>query len=100
MTTLTTELNWDALTNEAVKHLQALIRCNTANPPGNEAPAIAYIREWLAEGVVAYGFDPMKPEPGWPGPLEMAHGHDEHISIANIAFGLRVLYDAIIHIAR
>jgi acetylornithine deacetylase/succinyl-diaminopimelate desuccinylase-like protein len=52
VTTLTTELNWDALTNEAVKHLQALIRCNTANPPGNEGPAIAYIREWLtAEGI-------------------------------------------------
>lgn len=64
MTTLTTELNWDALTNEAVKHLQALIRCNTANPPGNEAAAIAYIREWLTEEEIDAHI--IEPTPGRP----------------------------------
>jgi len=63
-------------------------------------PALTDSRFLVPKGIVAYGFDPMQPEPGWPSPLEMAHGHDERISIANIAFGLRVLYDTIMHIAR
>ena len=33
--------NWDALTAEAVHHLQALLRFDTTNPPGNEARAVA-----------------------------------------------------------
>jgi hypothetical protein len=37
-----TEVDWNALTAETVKHLQALIQCNTTNPPGNEGPAITY----------------------------------------------------------
>jgi acetylornithine deacetylase/succinyl-diaminopimelate desuccinylase-like protein len=61
-------------------------------------PAFTDSRFLVPKGVAAYGFDPMKPEPGWPGPLKMVHGHDERISIANIGFGLRVLYDAIMHI--
>ncbi|TMC16835.1 MAG: M20/M25/M40 family metallo-hydrolase, partial [Chloroflexi bacterium] len=64
ITMLTTELNWSALTNEAVRHLQELIRCNTTNPPGNEAQAIAYIRQWLtAEGIEAREVSPV---PGRP----------------------------------
>jgi acetylornithine deacetylase/succinyl-diaminopimelate desuccinylase-like protein len=62
-------------------------------------PALTDSRFLVPRGVVAYGFDPMQPEAGWPGPMEMAHGHDERISIANIRFGLRILYDAIMHIA-
>src|SRR5436309_15379250 len=59
ITMLTTELNWNALTNEAVRHLQELIRCNTTNPPGNEGPAIAYIHQWLrAEGIDARIVEP------------------------------------------
>jgi len=53
----------------------------------------------VPKGVIAYGFDPMQPEPGWPSPQHMAHGHDERISIANIGFGLRVLYDTIVQVA-
>jgi acetylornithine deacetylase/succinyl-diaminopimelate desuccinylase-like protein len=63
-------------------------------------PAVTDSRFLVPKGVVAYGFDPMQPELGWPSPLEMAHGHDERISIANIEFGLRVLYDAIMYVAR
>jgi acetylornithine deacetylase/succinyl-diaminopimelate desuccinylase-like protein len=52
----------------------------------------------VPKGIVTYGFDPMKPEPGWPSPLSLVHGHDERISIANIGFGLRVLYDTIMYL--
>jgi len=42
----------DVLTQEAVRHLQALIRCDTSNPPGNERPAAEYVEATLAkEGV-------------------------------------------------
>jgi acetylornithine deacetylase/succinyl-diaminopimelate desuccinylase-like protein len=63
-------------------------------------PALTDSHFLVPKGVVAYGFDPMRPEPGWPSPLEMTHGHDERISIANIAFGLHVLYDAIMQVAK
>ncbi len=63
-------------------------------------PAVTDSRYIVPKGVIAYGFDPMRPEPGWPSPQQMAHGHDERISLANIAFGLHVLYDAVLHISR
>jgi acetylornithine deacetylase/succinyl-diaminopimelate desuccinylase-like protein len=63
-------------------------------------PALTDSRFLVSKGVTAYGFDPMRPEPGWPSRLEMAHGHDERISIANMGFGLRVLYDIIMQIAK
>ena len=62
-------------------------------------PAFTDSRFLVPKGVIAYGFDPMQPEPGWPSPQQMAHGHDERISIANIGFGLRVLYDVIVQVA-
>lgn len=37
------------LQNECVRHLQALIRLDTSNPPGNEILAVEYIRQQLAE---------------------------------------------------
>jgi acetylornithine deacetylase/succinyl-diaminopimelate desuccinylase-like protein len=37
------DLNWDALTQEAVQHLQALLRIDTTNPPGNELAAVEYL---------------------------------------------------------
>ena len=55
-------LNWEALVQEAKRHLQALLRCDTTNPPGNEALAAAYLREQL----VAEGIEPrlIEPAPG------------------------------------
>jgi acetylornithine deacetylase/succinyl-diaminopimelate desuccinylase-like protein len=44
---MTTAINWDAITQEAVEHLQNLIRMDTTNPPGNELPAVLYIRDVL-----------------------------------------------------
>lgn len=42
----------EELAEEAVKHLQALLRCETVNPPGNESTAIEYIRsQFEAEGI-------------------------------------------------
>jgi len=48
-------INWDSATEEAVRHLQALIRIPTVNPPGNERPAADY----LAEVLSAEGYDPV-----------------------------------------
>ncbi len=42
----------DELGNEAVKHLQDYIRIDTSNPPGNEAPAVEFLKGILeGEGV-------------------------------------------------
>jgi acetylornithine deacetylase/succinyl-diaminopimelate desuccinylase-like protein len=40
------------LEDECVRHLQALIRLDTSNPPGNEALAVEYIRRQLAQAGV------------------------------------------------
>jgi acetylornithine deacetylase/succinyl-diaminopimelate desuccinylase-like protein len=45
-------------------------------------------------GVKVYGFSPARPEPGW-NVLEMAHARNERISLANVEFGTRVLYDIV-----
>jgi acetylornithine deacetylase/succinyl-diaminopimelate desuccinylase-like protein len=39
--------DWHALNEECVRHLQALIRLDTSNPPGNEILAAEYIRGQL-----------------------------------------------------
>lgn len=44
--------NWDAVNQETLKHFQALVRINTADPPGNEEPAVEYLKGVLeAEGL-------------------------------------------------
>ena len=48
-------LNWDAVTAETVQYLQALLRLDTTNPPGNETLAA----EYLAGVLRAAGFDPV-----------------------------------------
>lgn len=48
-------INWDEITAETVRHLQALIRIPTVNPPGNEKPAA----EYLAGVLAAEGYDPV-----------------------------------------
>ncbi|HKD76511.1 MAG TPA: M20/M25/M40 family metallo-hydrolase, partial [Ktedonobacterales bacterium] len=52
-------VNWDALTDEAVRHLYALLRFDTTNPPGNELAAAMYIRDQLAvEGIESQIVEP------------------------------------------
>lgn len=49
------EIDWEKTTNEAVRHLRALLRINTTNPPGNEREAADH----LAEVLSAEGYDPV-----------------------------------------
>jgi len=54
--------DWDAVHDEAVRHLQALLRIDTTNPPGNETAAARYL-----DGVLrAEGYTPaiLEAEPG------------------------------------
>jgi len=53
--TVRMDLNWDALTQEAVQHLQALLRIDTTNPPGNELAAVEYV----AGALRAAGVEPI-----------------------------------------
>jgi acetylornithine deacetylase/succinyl-diaminopimelate desuccinylase-like protein len=50
------------LRDEAVELLQALIRLDTVNPPGNETPAAELLREYLEESGVACGLYAREPE--------------------------------------
>jgi acetylornithine deacetylase/succinyl-diaminopimelate desuccinylase-like protein len=43
-------------------------------------------------GTRVYGFSPMT---GPTAELDRVHGHDERISIENVGFGARVLYDVV-----
>ncbi len=52
---MTTPLNWPAITAEAVRYLQDLIRIDTTNPPGNELAAA----EHLAGVLRAEGYEPI-----------------------------------------
>ena len=55
-------LDADALAFEAVRHLRALLRLDTTNPPGNEYLAATYLRDQLAvEGVAT---ELIEPTPG------------------------------------
>ncbi len=63
-------------------------------------PAVSDSRFLVPRGVIPYGFVPHRPEPGVPPAQSLAHSHDERVSIANVAFGLRVLYDTITTVSR
>lgn len=40
---LAAEPDWNAIDTETLQHFQALVRIDTANPPGVEAEAAAYL---------------------------------------------------------
>ncbi|MEY4005149.1 MAG: putative succinyl-diaminopimelate desuccinylase, partial [Verrucomicrobiota bacterium] len=49
--------DWAALEEETMRHFQALVRLDTSDPPGNEAPAVDYLRGVLeAEGIPVQAF--------------------------------------------
>ncbi|HEX2716888.1 MAG TPA: M20/M25/M40 family metallo-hydrolase [Gemmatimonadaceae bacterium] len=53
------EPDWAAAQEETVRHLQALIRMNTVNPPGNEIAVARYLEGVLkAEGIETHLFEP------------------------------------------
>ncbi len=56
--------NWAALEAETLRHFQALVRLDTSDPPGHEAPAVEYLKQILeAEGIPCKVF---ALEPGRP----------------------------------
>lgn len=55
-------IDWNAVRDETVRHLQALIRIETVNPPGNETRAAEYIAaQTRAAGIET---EIVEPEPG------------------------------------
>jgi acetylornithine deacetylase/succinyl-diaminopimelate desuccinylase-like protein len=45
-------IDWEKVDQETLKHFQALVRIDTSDPPGNEKPAVDYIKAVLeAEGI-------------------------------------------------
>lgn len=58
-------------------------------------PAVSDSRFLAPRGITAYGFVPHRPEPSVPPIQALAHGHDERVSVANLEFGLKVLYAVI-----
>ncbi|OGQ29004.1 MAG: hypothetical protein A3I75_03555 [Deltaproteobacteria bacterium RIFCSPLOWO2_02_FULL_50_16] len=51
----TMTLDWSAIHQEALTHFQNILRIDTTNPPGNEAPLIEYLAKVLREE----GLDPL-----------------------------------------
>jgi acetylornithine deacetylase/succinyl-diaminopimelate desuccinylase-like protein len=53
-------IEWDQVAREAIAKLQAYVRVDTSNPPGNETAAAELLRGWLAaEGIEARLYDAM-----------------------------------------
>ena len=49
---LAAEPDWTRIDSETLRHFQALVRMDTCDPPGNEEPAVAYLKRVLeAEGI-------------------------------------------------
>src|SRR5438552_3516450 len=56
--------NWPAVDEETMRHFQALVRMDTSDPPGNEVPAVEYLKQVLeAEKIETQVFaaDPKRP---------------------------------------
>jgi acetylornithine deacetylase/succinyl-diaminopimelate desuccinylase-like protein len=47
-------IDWTAVGDEVTRHLQALIRINTVNPPGNETEAAQYLASIAREAGIPY----------------------------------------------
>jgi acetylornithine deacetylase/succinyl-diaminopimelate desuccinylase-like protein len=47
-------VSWNQVEKETLEHFQAIVRMNTANPPGNETPVAEYLKQVLeGEGISA-----------------------------------------------
>jgi acetylornithine deacetylase/succinyl-diaminopimelate desuccinylase-like protein len=58
------QVDWPRYEAEALRHFQALVRFDTSDPPGNEAPAVEYLKKVLeAEGIPVriFATDPKRP---------------------------------------
>ena len=48
----TPQPDWDRINAETLQHFQELVRFDTSDPPGGEAPAVAYLKAVLEkEGI-------------------------------------------------
>ena len=57
-------VNLAAVDEETMRHFQALVRMDTSDPPGNEVPAVEYLKRVLeAEGIETkvFALDPQRP---------------------------------------
>ena len=64
LTPQTKEPDWRRIEEETMRHFQALIRIDTSDPPGNEAPAVEYLKSVLErEGIETrtFALDPKRP---------------------------------------
>lgn len=60
----TTAPDWTRVEEETMRHFQALLRIDTSDPPGHEAPAVEYLKTVLErEGVEVktFALDPKRP---------------------------------------
>lgn len=58
------EPDWRKVDEESLRHYQALVRINSADPGGSEAPVVEYLKKVLdAEGIPSnvWGIDPNRP---------------------------------------
>src|ERR671913_19648 len=58
------EPDWKQIEDETMRHFQALIRIDTSDPPGHEAPAVEYLKSILdREGIEnkVLALDPKRP---------------------------------------
>jgi acetylornithine deacetylase/succinyl-diaminopimelate desuccinylase-like protein len=56
--------DWPRIEEETLRHYQALVRADTADPPGNEQPAVDYLKKVLeADGITVQTFarEPQRP---------------------------------------
>lgn len=59
-----TPANWSAVDEETMHHFQALVRMDTSDPPGNELPAVEYLKAVLEKDgieVRIFALDPKRP---------------------------------------
>jgi len=60
----TSQPDWQRIDEETMRHFQALLRIDTSDPPGQEAPAVEYLKSVLErEGIETrtFAFDPKRP---------------------------------------
>ncbi len=64
MTTAQSQPDWTKVEEETLRHFQAVLRIDTSDPPGNEAPAAEYLKTVLErEGIETktFALDPRRP---------------------------------------
>ncbi len=80
---------YDVIRDVVAEHAPDVTLVPTLLPAGTDAKAVVKL------GTKVYGFSPARYEAAVDG-LRLIHGHNERISINDLAFGVRVLYDVIL----